>query len=255
MKTTRLLAAALIACLLGLALPMKARAAGLEQVQFLMEELPPYNYQVDGKYRGVSYEVLEAALKAVDIEMGQCTIKMYPWARIYDMIQHDSNTCAFTMRRTPEREALFKWAGPIVDFRLAMIFKKTRVTIDKPSDIANYVVGIMKLNNFKNMLLGMGVKEENIVVSSTPEKTTTLLKHDRTDILVGDERATYHALNQIGVSSDELASYYLSEKDYGYFAFNKTVPDTIVARLQKGLDAIKSSGQLDEILQKYNVHQ
>lgn len=251
----RVLAILFLACLIGVGTAMHSGAAELENILFMAEELPPYSYQADGRIQGVSYEVLAAALSAVGVDIKQCDVEMFPWARIYDMTLHEPNTCAFTVRRSLDRESLFKWAGPIVDFRLALIFKSARVSIQKHSDIGKYVVGIMKWNSFKATLLEMGVQEENIVESLTPEKATTLFKHDRTDMLLGDERATYYALNQVRVASSELASYYLSEKDFGYFAFHKNVPDAVVARLQKGIDIIRKNGTLDAIHYKFRAHQ
>ncbi|QJB55038.1 transporter substrate-binding domain-containing protein [Pseudodesulfovibrio sp. zrk46] len=233
----------------------ESRGKGLEDIRFLVEELPPYTHLENGQFAGVSYEVLKAALNAVGTPLDKWKVETFPWARIYDSIQHEPNTCAFTTRRTEEREQLFKWAGPIVDFQMVFIAKKGRFSINSLTDVKNYTVGVQKFSGMRDYLLEIGVPSRNIIESLSPELVVRKFAHDRCDLLMGDERATYYALKQGGVTADELESFYLFNPEGGWVAFNKKVPDEVVATLQKGLDIIRANGTLGKILYKFRARQ
>jgi len=65
---------------------------------------------IEGKIAGVATDRLVAALKRADIPY---RISVYPWLRAYDMALKDPFTCVYSTNRTPEREALFSWVGPL----------------------------------------------------------------------------------------------------------------------------------------------
>ncbi|HOT59473.1 MAG TPA: hypothetical protein P5519_08315 [Spirochaetia bacterium] len=47
-------------------------------------------------------------------------IKIVPWARAYEDCLQNCNVILFPMNRTPEREDLFLWVGPLMDVRYSL---------------------------------------------------------------------------------------------------------------------------------------
>ena len=80
------------------------------------EDYPPFNI-VDpktGVVTGVATEKVQEMMRRAD---QRYTITPFPWSRAFQMGQKVPNTCVFSTTRTPERENLFKWVGPLVKSR------------------------------------------------------------------------------------------------------------------------------------------
>jgi polar amino acid transport system substrate-binding protein len=94
----------------GLLQPLTVSA---QTLQLTTEDYPPFNIidAKSGKINGISTEkVAELMLRAKE----KYTLNAFPWARAFQMARLEANTCVFSTTRTPEREILFKWVGPLV---------------------------------------------------------------------------------------------------------------------------------------------
>src|ERR1017187_2909507 len=99
----------LIAVVVFLTLANASSAA----ITLTTEEYPPFN-MTDSRTKlltGISVDkVAELMRRAHEPN----TISIYPWPRAYQMALETGDTCFFSTTRTPEREALFTWIGPLV---------------------------------------------------------------------------------------------------------------------------------------------
>ena len=95
-----------------------------ENLEFVTEEYPPYNYTESGIARGITVDILleSAALMALPLE--RRNIRSMPWARGYQMAQKGPGVLLFSMTRTSDREHLFKWVGPIVPSRIVFLGRR-----------------------------------------------------------------------------------------------------------------------------------
>jgi polar amino acid transport system substrate-binding protein len=168
------------------------------------------------------------------------------------------NTVLFTTGWFPERERLFKWAGPIVSGRFVLLAKVDKnISITAPGDLNKYKIGAIKDDNTVQMLLDKGVKKEDIVLENTSKPIIEMLKNGSIDAWAYNDLAGIWLIQQSGANaSDYRVAYVLSQGD-GYYAFNKETPDSLVQSFQQSLDYIKSnkdsSGASDyeKILNKY----
>ena len=79
-------------------------------ITLITEEWPPYNYVEKGHLSGVSVRIV----RALQQELGRSDpIRLYPSMRASKMLQTQTRTMMFSMFRTPQREASYKWIGPI----------------------------------------------------------------------------------------------------------------------------------------------
>jgi polar amino acid transport system substrate-binding protein len=81
-----------------------------EQLHLLGEDDPPHNMLVKGKVVGISADKLHEALSRAGVTSD---MELIPWARAYQGALTRPGYCVFSAARTPEREPLFKWVGPI----------------------------------------------------------------------------------------------------------------------------------------------
>lgn len=92
-----------------LSLGTSARA---EPYQVVSKEWAPYNYQENGQLTGMATDIVRAimALNGDDFEM-----LVLPSMRASHALQTRPRTIMFSMFRTAEREALYKWVVPSVE--------------------------------------------------------------------------------------------------------------------------------------------
>jgi polar amino acid transport system substrate-binding protein len=97
-----------------LAFCCSANASALDTKLILTtEDYPPFNI-IDpnsGNISGISTEKVKEIMHRAGASY---TITAYPWARSFQMARTDANTCVFSTTRSPERETMFKWVGPLV---------------------------------------------------------------------------------------------------------------------------------------------
>ncbi len=76
------------------------------------EEYPPFNMTdaQTGRPTGIAVDKVVEMLHRANAPF---TITSYPWARAYEMALKLDETCVFSTSRTPEREAMFTWIGPL----------------------------------------------------------------------------------------------------------------------------------------------
>jgi polar amino acid transport system substrate-binding protein len=102
-----------------------SRTAFGAEFQIFTEELPPFNYTENGKVTGFSTEIVLEICKRVGHPQ---TVRVVPWARGYSSILNKDGHILFSMTRTPKRETLFKWIGPIYEPTI-VFFAKTGSTL------------------------------------------------------------------------------------------------------------------------------
>ncbi len=223
-------------------------AQSLNNTTFITEDLPPFNYTENNQIKGISVDILTAALKAVDVHINSNEIHVYPWARGYKTVITTPNTCIFSTVRSHERENLFKWAGPIANVNLVFVSIKSTVKLDSLDDLAKVRVSVIRKGIGHQLLMSKGVPEEQLDLSPTVSIMVEKLKRGRVDAILENENVIYSVLKSKGfVWADFKINYVLNLGEI-YFAFNRKTPDSVVSTLQKGIDIIRANGTLNKIL-------
>ncbi len=97
------------------------RATLAKDPVYITEQFPPFSYQEDGKLQGIFVDLLEKMLEHMNTTSNRSEIKLLPWDQGYQMALQDNNTVIFSTGRIPEREALFKWVGPISSIKVVLL--------------------------------------------------------------------------------------------------------------------------------------
>lgn len=243
---TAILAAAL--CALA-AFPGAARAQNALTV--LTEEFPPYNFTENGQLRGISTDVLRLVLEDSGIRAGG-EIQVLPWARAYSYAQAHRGALLFSVTRTREREALFKWVGPVAPNRNALIARKGRgIHLASAAEIFSYRIGAIRDDAGAQLLLAMGYANRDLDVS--PDALSNLLKLEsgRIDLFAYPEAVFRWVAARNGRNPDDYETAFVLHEGHVYFALNKDTPDEAVARLQHSLDKLKAEGRVQAVIDSY----
>ncbi len=226
---------------------------------YITHQFPLLNFEKDNMLQGISIDLIELVWRRMGANLNRSNIEFLPWTDGYRRALKEKNTVLFATARLPERERLFKWAGPIGSDRKVLLAKKDRnLTISGPSDLKNYRIGVVRDDSAIQFVLDDGVRMDDLVVQNTSKPIIEMLQNDSIDAWAySDSAGRWLIQDSDANASDYRAAYVLGEIE-AYYAFNKETPDLIVQSFQQALDYIKSNRDRDgvsdyeRILSKYS---
>lgn len=232
----------------GLGSETPPEPASEPEFRIITEQFPPYNYTDDqGRLVGISTEIVQEMLT----RLGRVqTIEVLPWEKGYGLARSEENIILFSTTRSPIREDLFKWVGPLVPNNLVLFAKKgSGITIGSLEEAKKAGrIGVYK-DDFGELFL----KEkgfENLV--SEPENSLNVPKliSGEIDLWVANELTGRHLAARAGVL-DKVEKVFGLTENYMYLAFSRSTPDPVIRRWQKVLNEIKSDGTYAQIFSNW----
>ncbi|MBN2617005.1 MAG: transporter substrate-binding domain-containing protein [Spirochaetales bacterium] len=218
----------------------------------ITEEWAPYNYTINNKLTGLSVDIVEEILNRINLDV---TIETLPGVRAINTLNSRPNTIFFSLFKTPEREPLYNWVGPISSG--AIYFYKLRerdITITNFNDLkrvekiacrfAGLVHDLLISNNFTNLDMG----------STSSIGVYMQLINGRADLAISDtDLGMKYYLKSIDKDVDllEKIEFPLFDSDL-YIAFTKDIPIIDVQKWQTILNEMYKDGTYQLIFDKYN---
>ena len=200
------------------------------------EHLPPFNYLENNKVLGSSTKLLEKLLHQHGHSIAHDNINLTSWARGYHEALHTPNTILYSMARTPEREHLFKWVGPINTLSIGLVAKKSaHVVISEPACLHNYTIAVMHDTAAEKVLLGLGMKIEQLERFSNVTSQLKKLHEGRVDAMAFGIEAMYAMLEKEGIDPLAYETVYILQKSDLYFAFHKDTNNDMIEALNASL--------------------
>ncbi|MFZ6848844.1 substrate-binding periplasmic protein [Undibacterium sp. RuRC25W] len=235
---------------IGMCLLSASSAAA--ELTVVTENLPPLNFEVNGVATGYSTDVLEAVLKKANIK---ATISVLPWARAYQMALTQPNTLLFSTTRTPEREDLFEWIGPISSRQIYLYKLKNRRDIEVKSiaDSTKYKVGLVReMASTKDFLKESAIPEEAVDFAPTAESNIKKFLLGRTDLIVSQDWSMAFQMKSLHRYPSELQPVLLLDgKSSYYFAMNKQSDPALIQKIRASFEKVQQSGLLENLRSKY----
>lgn len=239
------------------ALLLMASAARAEidpnyNVVLLTENFPPYNMAINGKnfaqednIDGIAVDVVREMFKRANIQYS-LTLR-FPWDRIYKLALEKPNYGVFVTARLPEREALFKWVGPIgPDDWVLLARGDSKLVVNNLQQAKQYRIGAYKGDAIAEHLEKEGLQP---VTSLRDQENAKKLMAGQIDLWATGDPAGRYLARQEGVSGLKTVLRFNSAQLY--LALNKDVPDEVVQKLQSELDKMRAEGIVDSILNSY----
>ena len=221
-------------------------------VVLLTENFPPYNMAINGKnfaqednIDGIAVDVVREMFKRAGIPYS-LTLR-FPWDRIYKLALEKPNYGVFVTARLPEREALFKWVGPIGPDDWVMLARgDSKLVVNNLQQAKQYRIGAYKGDAIAEHLEKEGLQP---VTSLRDQENAKKLMAGQIDLWATGDPAGRYLARQEGVSGLKTVLRFNSAQLY--LALNKEVPDEVVQKLQKALDEMRQSGAVQTIFNRY----
>jgi len=221
-----------------------ATTAPEAKLRVITEAYPPYNFvDKNGNVAGQSVEIVQAMLQKLGMT---ASIEIMPLADGLSLTQKGPGTAIFSINRTPQREALFKWVGPIGDYKQVFYARKiSSLYVSTLEDArAAAKIGVYKGDAGNQFLASQGFT--NLDESPTDVEALKKLMDNRVQLWLGNKGGLAVTAREAGISPDELVEFpvVVTRADM-YIALSRDIPDSTVAAWQKTLDALKQEKDAD----------
>jgi len=236
-------------------MPLYSFAKEVDDITFMTENYPPYNFKQNDKIQGISVDILVLMLEKLKAKTSRQDIRMLPWARSYAYLHDVKNTALFSMTRTKHREEAFKWVGPIALTTISLIAKKSHhIKIESIKDIQKYKIGAIRDDIGEQLLRPLGVPSthiEDVGGIDALYKLIKMLDKERFDMLSYEQSVTAWEQKKRGFDSNDYEVVFKLKKASLYYAFHKETPNKLINELQTALDELKKEGKYQQIVNDY----
>lgn len=245
-------------CLLGVCTALFIAPVTAEtRFQVLTTELPPYSFlNADTDIvTGISTDILISLMDKAGVPRDALDIGIYPWARLYRNLQTTPGSVAYGMARTPEREPLFKWVGPITTMRISLLALTERdINIIDMDDINQLSIGIQPNSAPAQLLQSLGYPEHKFDYASTAEQNLRKLLAGRIDAFGFPLNTARYIAMLLDIPADRFESIYTLNEVELYFAFHPSTSDALITELNTLLQQMKQpvDGEDSEIQRIFN---
>lgn len=227
--------------------PAARASSPFPELNLLTENWKPYHYLENGVVQGQTVDLLVGILRKVGSRQGRDDIVVLPWARAYRQAQTEPNTLLFSTSRTPEREKLFKWAGPILKFESYFIGKKDRnFTIRTSEDLHRHKVGVVIDSASAIYAKRHGIPEENTTFNSQGILNIRMLAAGRIDFIPIQWENFERLAIKAGVDPSDYEPVFLADTVRLNFAFSLDTPDWVVETFQAAFEDILEARQQED---------
>lgn len=214
-------------------------------LRIITEENPPYNYlDTDGEVAGQSTEIVREILARMH---EKAPIEVLPWSDAYGLALNTRDVALYSAARTPEREDLFSWVGPIG--KQGFVFYSPRdseITISGVDEIqGTYTVGVVRDDWRHQYLVKQGFM--NLILYTDDIRAIQGVIDGEADLWFGSSDSVTPLSRAAGLEPTVLMPVYTLREIELFVAFNKDTDGDTIRRWQAALDGMKKDGKYEEI--------
>lgn len=225
---------------------LRAQAQATPILYIATETSAPFSMRVGERVAGIATDTVREIMARTGIAH---SIDLLPWKRAYTLAQERPDTCVYATTRTPEREAAFKWVGPIGEADWVLMARADRpFSLRSLEDARNYRIGTYNGDARDDYLRGRGFD-----VDPAPDDLTNprKLMLNRIDLWAASVQRGSLTLEQLGYAG-KIVPVLTFKRIRLYLACNRAVPDAQIARMNEALASMERDGSRRAILHKYD---
>lgn len=216
--------------------------------QLVTEEYPPVTFKQDGKPSGFVTDMVREIARRQGIPDN---IRLTSWKNAYNMALLYPKVVLFSAERTPEREKLFQWVGPVGKNSAILYAKKgSGIRLSSLED-AKKLAAIATTTNWftEQHLKREGFK--NLLSSPDPSSNVKQLMNGEAQLSVFTDITIPEIVRQAGYAMQDLEPVFTVSQTYFYIAISRDTPAEVVQAWQSTLDALKRDGTFEKIYRRY----
>jgi polar amino acid transport system substrate-binding protein len=226
-------------------------AAGAETGRYSIytEVDPPYNFtNRDGRPTGLFVDLV----REIQARLGNADpILVVPWARGYREILERPSVILFAMARTPERERLFHWIGPVIENRWILFAKRESSLTLKTLEDARGLSAIGTVRDFAwdQYLEGLGFTN----LERVSENGLNLHKavKGRIPAFVGADLSFPSVASRAGYRAEDFKPLLVFRSIPLYIALSRRSPASAADEWNRCLSDLIAEGALEKLKKRY----
>lgn len=219
-----------------------------QELEFVTEDYKPFNYAENGNLTGLGTELLKEICRELRIPFAS---EILPWDQAYAKALTNDKTVLFSTVLNADRKDLFKWAGPYASIDW-MFYASSQNQIELSTlDDARTVSGIGVLADYSITQYLINEGFTNLVYCENNQDAFSKLLSGEIVLFPSDKITAEAALIAIGKSIYDVNDQLTIRTDLVYFAFNKAIPDKVIADFQNVIDKSKRNGLLHQLYQQF----
>jgi polar amino acid transport system substrate-binding protein len=235
-------------------------AQTIEDIQWITEEYPPYNYVENDDLKGIAVDTLLAVWKKIGLNKTVKDIKVVPWARGVKMVKTKPGTCLFSTTITKERKDVLGWKFvypiPLIsdESENQVIARKSKnIVFNSMEDLKKFngTYGVVRGDVGEGLLMEAGVNTANLDKAANPISLVKKLDKGRYDLISYSFSTAKTKMKEAGIDASKYHIIFVfPPKPMGY-AFYHSTDKSILEKLQKALDELHIEGVTEKIRMKY----
>jgi polar amino acid transport system substrate-binding protein len=209
----------------------------------------PYNFEKENRIQGLVFEVADALAKRAGYRLA---VEVVPWARAILTAQNEASVLVFSVARTPEREALFHWIGPIVKAEnwLYKLESRKDIILKDLQDARPYLVGNVANSSTIPLQKRLGIR---IDTGPSDLSNCRKLKYGRVDLVPVDPRGLAAFLAPCELSVKQIEKTIVLAAEDLYIAIGKNTKPEVAARFMSEFDLMVKDKSLEKIVMRWNM--
>ncbi|MGB1026700.1 MAG: substrate-binding periplasmic protein [Rhodospirillaceae bacterium] len=221
------------------------RAQAADPLILNTEEYPPLNYTdpETGDFVGLATELVHAMMDRAGIAY---EVRNLPWKRAYGQALNQEDTCVFSTARTPEREALFQWIGPLATSEWAVF-----ALADSAIEVAD-VEGLKdhRVGGYAGDAKSLYLVDKGIAMDLVYEDPVNIrkLQQGRIDLWAASSLQAPMVVETFDV---EIRKVMVFHEIPVAMACNKAVDPALVETLRAALADLQADGTVAEVTARY----
>jgi polar amino acid transport system substrate-binding protein len=222
-------------------------------IQLFSHVAPPLNYFIGDNFnvevKGSSTEFVNAIQNRIGYVDN---INIGSWVYAYQTVQYLPNSAIFTTARTPAREDLFQWVGPVSPLKTSFYtLSESGIqieTLDQAKKLGSIGTALGWYSH--DYLIKNGFQNINATAITAEDAFNQLINGEVEALLMYDLGVNW-LCTQSEISQESLSKQLEVSNHEGYIAFSLTTPSETVQLWQSTLDAMKADGSYDTIWNKW----
>ena len=219
-----------------------------EDLTYLTEDYPPSNFLDHGQLKGIAVEMLKAIWQRMGVP--EQPIQVINWARGFKQTEETPGVVLFAMTRNPEREARFRWVGPIYHSEYVLVGRAgQQFHMTRTQDAARYRVGVLRQDIGHKLLLQAGIPDAQLEKVSHVRQMVQMLDAGRVDLICLPEETLHEYVLEEKLVAGHFSRAFVVWHSILSYAFNKDTDPKLIERFQTALDQL--GPERDRIIRKY----
>ena len=213
----------------------------------VVQDYPPFEYQVDQELTGFDVELVEAIAEKANLSVDWKIMKFDGIIPALQVDQVDAAVSAIGIR--DDRLEIVDFSDPYFESGLSLVTLKDS-DIESEADLEGKTI-VAKQGTSSLQLAEELADEYGSEVTKLQDDATMYmeLENSNADVLINDYPSVAYKINQEEDSNLRIVGDKYPSEDYG-IAISKEA-DGLVEKVNEGLQELRDSGEFDEIYNKY----